>query len=96
MFEHFNAELTEEKHYASKQDHYHILSANGNPKAGCDSTYSFIKRMAERFDTGYDCDMVRSFDALVQYLRQKPRKLTDYHVDLHNLVMEGYFSQVAS
>lgn len=96
VFEHLNPELCEEKHYASKTDHYHLLTANGNPKAASDSTYSFIKRIAERFDTGYDCDPVRSFDALVQYLRQKPRKLINYHVSLHQLVVEGKFSQVAS
>lgn len=96
IFKHLNCQLSEEKHYTSKQDHYHVLTANRNPKACSDSTYAFIKRLSKRFDTGYDCDLVRSFDALIQYLRQKPRKLINYHITLHSLVTEGCFSQVAS
>lgn len=96
IFAHLNCQLLEEKHFASKTNHYHILTANGNPKAGSDSTYSFLKRLSDRFDTGYDCDPVRSFYGLIQYLRQKPRKLVHYHVSIHSLVMEGHFSQIAS
>lgn len=68
LFQHDVKEQTEEKHYCSHVDHYHLLTANGNPSTGSDATYCYIKRMAKNFDTGYDCQPVRFFNNLMQYL----------------------------
>ena len=96
LFQHDVKEQTEEKHYCSHVDHYHLLTVNGNPSTGSDATYCYIKNMAKNFDTGYDCQPVRFFNNLIQYLRQKPRLLIDYHSSCHQAVTRGEFTQVAS
>lgn len=86
----------DEKHFASNRDHYHVLVSNGNPKTGSDAFYSFVKRSSERHGEHFCCEQVRSYENLIRYLRQKPRKLVDYHYAYSQLVSAGAFQQVAA
>lgn len=97
VFEHrMTDSRNEEKHFASNRDHYHVLVSNGNPKTGSDAFYSFVKRLSDKQGDHFCCEQVRSYDNLIQYLRQKPRKLVDYHYAYSQLVAAGAFQQIAA
>ena len=97
VFEHLmTGNRNDEKHFASNRDHYHVLVSNGNPKTGSDAFYSFVKRSADRHGDHFCCEQVRSYDNLIRYLRQKPRKLIDYHYAYSHLVSSGALDQLAA